>query len=87
MPAGALWDGRWTTEGPKGTRVSALGEAGLAHVPDWRASGHTRAALIASPAFWQNDALLAAPFAMPREGCHAALRMGEDAIVAASHLR
>ncbi|MSU88407.1 tRNA lysidine(34) synthetase TilS [Rhodobacteraceae bacterium 2CG4] len=72
VPAGQVWDGRWGT-GPAepGVTVAALGEAGLAELPDWRATGHPRLALAALPAFRRRGALIAAPFALPREPCHA----------------
>lgn len=62
---GQLWDGRWRVTGPqiKGLEVRALGEAGLAACPGWRTRGRPRAALVASPAVWRGDALVAAPLA------------------------
>jgi len=76
VPAGVLWDGRWETEGPGGTYVGALGADGFREIPNWRDTGHSRAALEASPAFWQNDALVDAPFALPNQRCHAVLKNG-----------
>lgn len=60
------WD-RWTIEGPwkMGMRVTALGEPALAGVDDWRASGLTRQTVMASPAIWLKDTLIAAPLAAP----------------------
>jgi tRNA(Ile)-lysidine synthase len=46
-----------------GLLVRALGEAGLTACPDWRAAGLPRATLLASPAIWQGDTMLAAPLA------------------------
>lgn len=62
---GEIWDGRWRVEGPRGTgrHVAALGEAGLPHCPDRKATGLPAASLIASPAVWQGGTLLAAPVA------------------------
>ena len=61
---GALWDGRWIVAGPaEGRHVAALGEAGLAHCPDRKASGLPAASLMASPAVWEGERLVAAPLA------------------------
>lgn len=62
---GAHWDGRWIIEGSAepGLAVRALGAAGLSACPDWRATGLPRATLLASPAVWRGDDLLAAPLA------------------------
>ncbi len=61
----AIWDKRWQFCGPhaSGLELRALGEAGLAQCPDWRATGLPRASLLATPAVWQNDRLIAAPLA------------------------
>ncbi|GKY88674.1 tRNA(Ile)-lysidine synthase [Sinisalibacter aestuarii] len=60
---GQLWDGRWRVAGPDGgRRVGALGEA-VKDCPDWRETGLPRAALMASPAVWQGETLVAAPLA------------------------
>ncbi|ARE39795.1 tRNA(Ile)-lysidine synthetase [Rhodovulum sp. P5] len=63
--ADRTWDGRWTLTGPaKGDEeVRALGETGLARSPDWRAVGLPRASLLASPALWRGEELIAAPLA------------------------
>lgn len=59
----------WQVEGPPGPppdpvpTLAPLGVAGLAALPDWRALGLPRAALIASPALWQDGHLVAAPLA------------------------
>lgn len=62
---GNLWDGRWRILGdlPDHAEVGALGTDGLAQVPDWRATGLPRAALLVSPAIWSEDRLIAAPLA------------------------
>ncbi|WP_284163593.1 tRNA lysidine(34) synthetase TilS [Frigidibacter sp. SD6-1] len=67
---GRVWDGRWRVTGPAepGQEVRALGEAGLAECPDWRATGSPRPSLLASPAVWQNGRLIAAPLAGRAEG-------------------
>lgn len=68
-PLGTVWDGRWRVSGPEsngladGAVVRALGEKGLAACPDWRAAGMPRASLLATPAVWRGDALVAAPLA------------------------
>ncbi|WP_074221721.1 tRNA lysidine(34) synthetase TilS [Rhodovulum sp. ES.010] len=70
---GALWDGRWCVDGSVegGEEVRALGESGLAQCPDWRESGLPRASLLASPAVWRGDRLVAAPLAGRAEGWRA----------------
>ncbi|MCB2134435.1 MAG: tRNA lysidine(34) synthetase TilS [Rhodobacteraceae bacterium] len=62
---GEVWDRRWRIFGPldQGYEVRALGETGLSNCPDWRDSGLPRVSLLASPAIWQGDRLLAAPLA------------------------
>ncbi|MCY1126988.1 tRNA lysidine(34) synthetase TilS [Frigidibacter sp. RF13] len=67
---GEVWDGRWRLIGPSepGQELRALGEAGLAECPGWRATGLPRPSLLASPAVWQGDHLIAAPLAGRAEG-------------------
>ncbi|WP_026756411.1 tRNA lysidine(34) synthetase TilS [Sediminimonas qiaohouensis] len=71
---GDIWDRRWRVEPSPdadnkdiaGTQVAALGEAGLAQCPDpdaWRKTGLAREAILAAPAVWRGDTLLAAPVA------------------------
>lgn len=73
-PVGGLWDGRWRVEGPEeGTsapplEVRALGEAGLRTCSGWRAAGLPRTTLLASPAVWRGENLVAAPLARPGQG-------------------
>lgn len=64
-PTDAIWDGRWCLEGPHDAalQVRALGDAGLLACPDWRGAGVPRATLLASPAIWAQDRLIAAPLA------------------------
>ncbi len=59
------WDGRWRLTGPHEATlcVRALGAEGLRHCTDWRATGHSRAALVVSPAIWRGNTLVAAPLA------------------------
>jgi tRNA(Ile)-lysidine synthase len=76
-PAPGLWDRRWLLDGPAGgpgLTVRALGEAGLALCPDWRATGAARAALIAGPAVWLGERLVAAPLAGRADGWTATLQ-------------
>lgn len=60
----AVWDSRWQIEGPPmaGAMLAALGPDGLRHCPDWQTLG-PKGALIASPALWHKDRLIAAPLA------------------------
>ena len=77
-----LWDRRWRLIGPDpaGLQVAALGAAGLARCPDWRATGMPQASLIASPALWRGDALVAAPLAGLANGWRAELAQGADSL-------
>ncbi len=61
----ATWDNRWRLIGPHetGLEIRALGAAGLAECPEWRATGMPRRSLLASPAVWKKDSLIAAPLA------------------------
>ena len=86
---GALWDGRWLLSGPQmppGSFVAALGARGLAACPDWRAQGLPRALLLAAPALWHGEVLLAAPHAGKADNEQAILKNGEtsfyDSIIA-----
>ena len=60
-----IWDGRWQVAGdlPQGAELGALDAAGLAQCPDWRSTGLPRAALLASPAVWLGERVVAAPLA------------------------
>ncbi|WP_232897170.1 tRNA lysidine(34) synthetase TilS [Pontibaca salina] len=59
------WDGLWRLAGPftPEHEIRALGAAGLAQCRNWRVSGRPRASLIATPAIWRGDDLIAAPLA------------------------
>jgi len=61
---GATWDRRWYLAGPirPDMHFAALGDAVKA-CPDWRATGLPRPSLMASPAVWSGDTLVAAPVA------------------------
>lgn len=63
-PTDRPWDRRWQLAGPHAPdlEVRALGEA-VKDCPDWRATGLPRATLLASPAVWRGDDLIAAPLA------------------------
>ena len=58
----ALWDTRWRLEGPHAPdlEVRALGES-VSTLPDWRETGLPRLTLMASPAVWRGDLLVAVP--------------------------
>ncbi len=77
VPVGEIWDGRWTVTGPatRGAVIRALGPEGLAECPDWRETGRPRQSLLASPAVWAGERLLAAPCAGETRGW-AARRIG-----------
>ena len=82
---GRPWDGRWRltppegTDAPEGAEIRALGAAGLAECPLWRDTGIPRLSLLASPAVWQGDLLVAAPAAGRPEGWTAELIRDEEA--------
>ncbi|MFT3690515.1 tRNA lysidine(34) synthetase TilS [Paenirhodobacter sp.] len=76
VPVGQDWDG-WRIEGPPG-EVVALG-AGIAECPAWRDTGLSRAAVLASPAVWAGNRLLAAPVAGRPEGWKTLNRRGSFA--------
>ena len=71
----ALWDNRWHLDGSHaaGLTIRALGD-GLRQIPDWRAAGVPRDALIVTPAVWQGDTLIAAPLANFAHGWTATVR-------------
>ena len=62
---GAIWDGRWRLTGPamRGAEIAPLGELGIRDCPHWRETGLPRTSLIASPAVWHENRLIAAPLA------------------------
>ncbi|KPQ07674.1 MAG: tRNA(Ile)-lysidine synthase TilS [Rhodobacteraceae bacterium HLUCCA12] len=82
--ADALWDGRWSAQGPgdgRGLELRALGAAGLRQLsaqardglhPHWRETGLPEAALRAMPGVWEGARLIAAPLALWGNGWHIA---------------
>ncbi len=82
-PTTGLWDGRWTARGPGVGVIRALGETGLRQLgvqakagihAHWRDTGLSRAILLATPAIWQEDALIAAPLAFWPQKWHLSAR-------------
>ena len=59
-----IWDGRWQLDGPHSPdlQIRVLGCA-IKDCPDWRETGLPRASLMATPAVWRGDQLIAAPVA------------------------
>ncbi|TKD21839.1 tRNA lysidine(34) synthetase TilS [Rhodobacter capsulatus] len=74
LPFGEVWDG-WRIEGPErpGLTLAALGAAGLRQLGEGRTRDRPRASLLASPAVWQGETLLAAPVAGWKNGYEAGL--------------
>jgi len=72
VPIAQIWD-RWQIEGPQtgGIDIAALGAEGLGAVKNWRATGLPRASLLASPAIWCGETLVAAPLAGLENGFRA----------------
>jgi tRNA(Ile)-lysidine synthase len=63
-PTDSIWDGRWQLSGPHAPdlEIRALGEA-IRDCQNWRDSGVPRRSLMASPAVFRGDDLIAAPIA------------------------
>ena len=78
--ADLIWDRRWHLLGPheSGQHIAPLGEIGLKSCPHWRSEDLPRASLLASPAVWQGEALIAAPLAGFANGWEAKLVNGAD---------
>jgi tRNA(Ile)-lysidine synthase len=71
-----LFDQRWQVrigDVPGDATLGPLGEAGLSALPDWRATGHSRWALLGAPSLWQKDELIAAPFVVTSDTCEVLL--------------
>lgn len=77
------WDNCWILQPPAVQTVinenspdfvvRALGPDGIGMCADWKETGKPRAALLASPAVWQGDALVSAPLAGRAAGWSAVL--------------
>lgn len=66
----AIWDNRWKLVGPAvpGACLRALGTEGLRQCRNWRETNLTAEILMATPALWRGDVLIAAPLAgQPRD--------------------
>lgn len=66
----SIWDNRWKLVGPAvpGAVLRALGTEGLRQCRNWRETNLPADVLMATPALWQGEVLIAAPFAgQPRE--------------------
>ncbi|KEO54056.1 hypothetical protein TP2_03835 [Thioclava pacifica DSM 10166] len=81
VPVGRAWD-RWELTGPEaeGLEIAMLGAEGLRQCPEWRETGLPRASLLASPAIWSGESLVAAPLAGAAQGWTA--RISRDAFAA-----
>jgi tRNA(Ile)-lysidine synthase len=82
QPTTALWDNRWHLSGPHapGLTIRALGD-GIRCCPDWRSTGRVREVLLVSPAIWQGDTLISAPFAGLPNGWTAELSQSLHAFI------
>ena len=82
-PTDRLWDNRWRVEGPPeaGLQVRALSADGLRACKDWRATGHSRDALLVSPAIWRGEVLVAAPLAGFSNGWTARIDAGFSSFI------
>jgi tRNA(Ile)-lysidine synthase len=80
VPPGEVWDGRWRVTGPEknGMTIRATGGKGLKSCKNWRQSGFGRATLIAAPAVWLRDELVAAPLAGLANGWRAELILDKN---------
>ncbi len=84
VPVEQIWDGRWKLTGPTqpGYEIAALGEDALGLCPNRKNTGRPAASLIASPAVWQGDTLIAAPLAGLGNGWRARLLRGSERLFA-----
>lgn len=73
VPLGGLWDMRWVVTAPVEGEVRAVDAEGLAQIPNWRQIGLARGVALATPAIWQGDKLISAPFLQFGAPCHATL--------------
>ncbi len=70
VPTSMPWDGRWQMSGQLGEEqtVRPLGEEGLKQLKDWRDTALLpRRSLLATPAVWEGETLIAAPLAVPHQ--------------------
>lgn len=71
LAGNGTWDRRWQLQQTSLARppnhtaieIRALGDAGLAHCPDWRTAALPRRSLLSTPAVWHGDHLISAPLA------------------------
>jgi tRNA(Ile)-lysidine synthase len=75
-----VWDGRWCIKGNKNINLTVrlLGENGLNSVSGWRETSMPRTSLLASPAVWEGQALVAAPLADLSSEWRVELVLGEE---------
>ncbi|WP_233488818.1 tRNA lysidine(34) synthetase TilS [Rhodovulum sp. 12E13] len=90
-PPDALWDGFWQLERTEGAAradtVRALGQRALGPLPDTGHARPPRESLMASPALWHGDRLVAAPLAGLGEGwtCQPAFTVDDCLATLLSH--
>jgi tRNA(Ile)-lysidine synthase len=77
VAADQVWD-RWRLVGPAmpDVQIAALGAEGMRQCPNWRETGLPRASLLAAPAVWQGETLIAAPLAGQENGWKAQIACG-----------
>ncbi|MEX1661643.1 tRNA lysidine(34) synthetase TilS [Thioclava sp. 15-R06ZXC-3] len=83
VPIDESWD-NWRLEGPgatyaPGLEIAALGAQGLCDCVNWRATGLPRETVLASPAVWAQEKLVAAPIAGFENGWKARKEAGSFA--------
>jgi tRNA(Ile)-lysidine synthase len=71
------FDGRWACS-PATGEWRALGESGIVLRPNWRETGESRHAVLASPSLWLNNELMSAPLLDNIEACRCWLRQGTE---------
>lgn len=80
---GMVWDHKWRVHGPDGTglHVGVTGGNGLKSCPNWRDSSLPRQVLLATPAIWSGDELVAAPLAGFEQDWRAEPLLGQNDFV------
>ncbi len=78
---GAPWDNRFILRpapdtDPHGCTIAALGPQGLAQIGAWAGCGLPRASVMAAPAVWRGDVVLAAPLVRRGSQWRAQVRQG-----------